>query len=30
MAEAQRAERDDRSRRAAATKVDFYGMVRMG
>jgi len=30
MAEAQRVERDDRSRRAAATRVDFYGMVRMG
>lgn len=24
------AERDDRSRRAAATRVEFYGMVRMG
>lgn len=30
MADAQRAARDDRSRRAAATRVDFYGMVRMG
>ena len=30
MAEAQAMERDDRSRRAAATRVDFYGMVRMG
>lgn len=30
MAEAQRVEREDRSRRAAATRVDFYGMVRMG
>lgn len=26
----QDAERDDRSRRAAATRVEFYGMVRMG
>lgn len=30
MAEAQRAAREDRSRRAAATRVEFYGMVRMG
>jgi alpha-D-ribose 1-methylphosphonate 5-triphosphate synthase subunit PhnG len=30
METAQNAARDDRSRRAAATKVDFYGMVRMG
>lgn len=30
MAARQDAERDDRSRRAAATRVDFYGMVRMG
>jgi len=30
MARAQRAARIDRSRRAAATQVAFYGMVRMG
>ncbi|WP_239451705.1 phosphonate C-P lyase system protein PhnG [Elioraea rosea] len=30
MRAAQEAERDDRSRRAAATRVEFYGMVRMG
>lgn len=30
MATAQAAVRDDRSRRAAATQVAFYGMVRMG
>ncbi|MCU0984934.1 MAG: phosphonate C-P lyase system protein PhnG [Acetobacteraceae bacterium] len=30
MGAAQRAAREDRSRRAAATRVEFYGMVRMG
>ncbi|WP_291297350.1 phosphonate C-P lyase system protein PhnG [Elioraea sp.] len=30
MDAAEDAARDDRSRRAAATRVDFYGMVRMG
>jgi alpha-D-ribose 1-methylphosphonate 5-triphosphate synthase subunit PhnG len=30
MQATQRAAREDRSRRAAATRVDFYGMVRMG
>lgn len=30
MRAAQEAARDDRSRRAAATRVEFYGMVRMG